>query len=79
MCHELWQLSQENLKVTATSCPQGEVEGALLGRAGFQEVPGAYACTWVCAVHLSVSAWVHTACTWMCTQRVCGLAAVSQL
>lgn len=49
MGHEVWQLFQESLKVTATSCPQEEVEGAFLGRAGFKVVPGAYAYTWVCA------------------------------
>jgi hypothetical protein len=43
--HELWQLSQETLKVTVTSCPWEEVEGAFLGRAGFQGVPCVYACT----------------------------------
>lgn len=47
--HELWQSSQESFKVTATSCPQEEVEGAVLRRAGFQRVPCAYADTWTYA------------------------------
>lgn len=80
MGQELWQLSQESLKVTATSCPHEEVEGAFLGRAGFRGVPHAYAwactcvqvvqCVGACCMHVGVSMFVYV-------KTVCGSAAVS--
>lgn len=59
MGHELWQLSQGSLKVTATSCPQEEVE-AFLWRA----FPESSMCTLYVLVCMFLNAWVHVACMW---------------